>query len=658
MRTKVTLTLLLLNVALFFWIFWFEWPRTGGDGPTGDAVMPPNATAVIDRMEVRRTGAAPIVLERRGEKWFLAAPYDWPANTPAVNRILDELRLLRHRVKFEVAQLGKTGMTLAEYGLENPALDLAFGRDGQMLVLRFGAATPDGNGFYVLPPDGHDVHVIDRGLVGVLPLSVDDLRTNSLIDIPVFEARALVVQSSGERTRVARTGERWMLESPIEARADKGAVELALQQLAALRVAAFAEPRAADPRTTGLDNPAFRLTVEGTQRRRILLLGRETAPAAPAGSAARAPAATTYFGKLDDRAAVFTVAVEHTLRDALGSAQVKLRDRHLLDLGAAPVKAIEIKAPGQPDVVLQRLETGAWQVHSRQGADVSRPQPADPALTDRFEKQLAALEAVDFHSDAPPAADLENWGFNLPDRAISLTLGDQSNVTLNLGLALRRGDTALRYARTSTSSTVYFVRGEFLEEVPASALALRNRTLRELPPGARLTGLALKRLADGGTVFAQQLTGAEEKWETPVAGERPAVRAAVTGLVAQLRKLRAREFVRDRFDAQVQTPAGPVAWSYELTATIELAAAGEQAQASTAKLFFSERLGGTTLYVGAAEPDLDCVFLAPQELLDAVFALTFGDRDPGPPAGAEDAPAAVTAGTTAPATVTPPVEKK
>jgi hypothetical protein len=53
-------------------------------------------------------------------------------------------------------------------------------------------------------------------------------------------------------------------------------------------------------------------------------------------------------------------------------------------------------------------------------------------------------------------------------------------------------------------------------------------------------------------------------------------------------------------------------------------------QSSTKTLFLGERLGGSHQFAGSTE--LDAVFELEQPVIDALQAITYGDRDPGPPA--------------------------
>jgi len=641
MRTKVTLILLLLNVALFFYIFYVERSFSPPD-PKSRRVLKAEDVTPADRLEIRRTDTAPVVLEKRNDMWFLGAPYDWPANPNAVDRILNELLLLEDETKFEVSTLGNTGQKLADYGLDPAALTLFIGRGGKRLELKVGAVTKVRNRLYVLSPSGKFVHVVGRGLVDALQLPPDSMRDDKLFDIPVFEARSLVVAlaataaAPNTRVRIVKNGSRWLFESPIQTRADRLAVELALSRVRELKVARFLDPRNDDTRGAGLENPTLRLTVEGNQRSVILLLG---APVPSAGGPSPAPAVETeYYARLDDRnrPAVFTVAINNALLDSLRNAQTEMRDRQLLDFDDAQLSATTLKAPGQREVTLQRLETGKWQVLAREGDEVPQPQPADPEIIQRLVEQLHQIRAESFHKDVPLAAELEEWGFNRPAREISLSLTPENGqaaaangntTTLLIGVSTELAGKPFRFARLATPQFVYLVRADLIDGFPVEARYYRERTLRVLGSSAQIVGLSLKRLADGQVIFTKQLAGSQT-WDAALAAERPEMRDAVLKLRDELSTLRARRFVRDTFAQTVEVDGQALPWRYELEATIALTGAGEQAQTMTSKLFLGERRGGSSLLVGSAQ--YNTIFEASQSLLDAVFTLTFGERDPGP----------------------------
>lgn len=646
MRTKVTLVLLLLTVALYFFIFMFErhWQADQRFDEARRRVLGPEV-AVLGRLEIRREGAPTIRLERRGERWFLASPHDWPANPNAVARIVTELQFLEGETNFPVADLASAGQSLADYGLDQPAFVVRFApTDGPWSELRLGAVTQVGNRLYVLSPDGSRVHVVGRSLADSLALGLDQLRANTLLSIPVFEARSLALQfpaPTNLRVRLSRSGSRWLFETPIQTRADKAAVELVINRLNALQVKSFFDARAPDPALTGLGDAALRISIEGNQRRETLLLGNRVGP--PPGPD---EFISDYYARMDDRGAIVVAAVPNDLLAVLRNSQTDLRDRRVLDFDPARLTALEVREPDRPEVILQRLETGQWQVHTR--GDPRAPVPADPVFVAAALEALHQLAAHAFVSDAPSAADLESFGFNRPEREVALTLagdgeGPAAAAPRTLSLQIGRDAAAAptrAFARVGGASFVYGVHPAILNRVPGSALAWRDRTVRTLPPGARLTGLVLRELATDTVLFSRQLAASDPTWESALANDPAPVREAVLRLVPELRDLRASAFVRDSFANTVEIDGETRPWRYRLETEIRLA--GGSGEPTVSSLFFTERLGAAQQLVGSAE--FDTIFVATQPLLDALFALSEGRGDPGPPASAPVPPPAPTSG--------------
>jgi hypothetical protein len=624
MRSKVTLVLLFLNVALFAFIFYFErdWRITQTALDARRRVLGPEASD-IRSLEV--AGPAPgssYSLERRGDAWFLTRPVEWPANPNAVSRILNELQFLEHETSFSTRDLEKNGQKLSDYGLDQPKLTVSFtsgeagatgAQAGRTTVLRIGDTTKVGDHLYLLSPDGERVHVVGRSLADSLSIPFDQLRSDTVFSIPVFEARSLSLQTaapSGVRVRLHRDGSRWSFETPVIARAGKNATELAINGLDSLRVKSFVlqNPPAAAPSTS----PSLRVTLEGNNRHETLYVGGPSE-----GDQA-------YFAQLEDRHAVFTVAIPKALMDTLRNAPDELRDRHVLDFDANTVTSVALSAPNQPELDLQRLESAAggqvagWQI-IRRGGGAPGPQtlPADTAAVQRLLDQLETLTALKFQSDAPTNADLEDWGFNRPEREITLTLAGAAQVTLQIGLPTSRESVA--YARIAGSSSVYAVEPDILRETDASPRAWRERLLSAIPASAAITSLSLSSAADGSVIYAHKLADGET-WDAAFASEPAPRKAALATLVAQLRVLRAASFVQDGFPEKVFAAGEVRPWRYRLDATISLPGGAGAGQVNTMTLWFAERTGGAEQLAGSKE--IGAVFAIEQPLLDALWTLT------------------------------------
>ena len=687
MRSKVTVVLLFLNVVLFFYIFQYEekWRAEQKTLESRRRVLGPEAAAIDSLTRTSRTGAA-LKLERRGEVWSLTQPYEWPANPNAIARMVNELQFLEHETSFAVADLAKSGQSLADYGLTDPAITLAFTSAGKAYTLKIGDDTKIGNRLYVLSADGKRIHVVGRSLADSIGLSLDEVRADTIFTVPVFEVRSLNLQTaapSNLKVRLRRdSAARWTFEAPILARANKGGVEVTINALNALTAKKFLEPRDADPERTGLNSPLLRVTLEGNSRRETLLLGRATgangAPppaAAPAGLSGNpaergvtgtntGPAAagngadySEYYAKIEDKAVIFTVAVPVPLLDVLRAAQEELRDPRVLDFEPGSVTAFTLTAPGQPELTLQRLETGAgavgsapaaWQVVVRITGQAPLTTTADTAVVTELLQKLQLLAAHEFRkdlpkfvSDAPSAADLEDQGFNRPEREITLSLNtggglrgtEPSTQTLQIGVSPTQAGQA--FARVTNAPYIYRILPDIIEETPPLARHYRQRLLRELPESARITRFRLVELATNKEIFQAHNETALTPEALATAKLDEPVLKHYTALLAQLRTLKAKHFTTDTFlPDHAETNLGPLPWRYRLDIDLVLAGGANDAPSSTTSLFLTERIGGTTMCAGTTDFG-GLVFEGAQEMLDPLFALTYGKaNDPGLPAGA------------------------
>jgi len=652
MRTKITLILLFLNVALFFFIFKFErgWRTEEASMEARSRVLGAE-TADIRSLQVSGPGFTTVHLSRQNdEKWALTEPIEWPANPHAVNRIINELQFLEHETSFSVADLQKNDQSLADYGLENPRLTVSFtsgSTPGESdpdtsVSLFIGDETKVGNRLYVLSSDRTRVHVVNLSLAHSLTIPVEDLRADTVFSVPVFEARSLNLQNAANlRVRIRRDGNQWAFEAPIIARASKPNVELSINALNALRVRNFASAETTDLNPTS--NPTLRITLEGNNRRETLILGNaigttgitEAATDINTKNPSTAPD-IEYYAMLEGKTTLFTLSLPATLIDALLHAQEALRETRILDFSPDAVTALSLNAPNQPELTLQRLETNAqpdalnpssWQIVRREGKQGPQTQSADDQDVRRVIEKLSLLSAQKFTSDAPSDADLEAWGFNRPEREIKLTIGNGNSAeTISLQIGVGAQPDGHTYARVGNARYIYRVDSDILRETSSSPLHYRQRLLRELPEAAKIDQLTIIDLQDNQIVFKTTVLENDDE--------------NVKALVAQLRSLRAKRFVNDSFVDKVEITGELQPWRYRLDATISLpSSTAELTEISS--LYLSPRLGGATQLAGSTE--FDAVFEVSQPLLDALWALLYAETDPGPPPVRETEPAPETA---------------
>lgn len=653
MRTKITLFLLLLNVVLFFFIFGVErkWRTEILIDEAKSRVLGPEA-ANIQTLKISGDSLAESVqLERNGDSWRITSPYEWPANPHAVSRIVNELQFLEHYTSFAVDNLSATDLSLVDYGLDNPKLTVSFrsgsGENAIETSLAIGDTTKIGQRLYVLSPDSTRVHVVPDTLANSLSLDLEQLRTNACFTIPVFEVRSLNLQNDGPanvRVRLRRQNNQWQFESPVVTRASKSRTESTLSDIATLRTSDFLGAPSEQPdllTTSGTNTPSLRITLEGNNRRESLLLGNEIDPptAINPDDPNSEPVDRKFYAQMEGRDAIFTVVLPQRLATNLRSAQSELREKTILDLEDRRIDAITLADDLGQEITIQKLDTNdskatgvisSWQVVARGADGTLRTDPADADVVEQeLLRTLRLLRAESFERDVPTDAELEDWGLKRPRRTITLSfqpaLGSTTvpdRITLLIGTD-QTGDDA--YAKTGLETFVYGIDEVFLRNTPLDPLHYRERLVRELPAGARITGIELQDLSANATDFAHQLVE-EETWESVIATHPPAQQASLTALLASLRTLQSQRIVADEFRDTVRVNGQTLPWRYRMNLNLSLSGdGGEQEEVFT--LFLADRDGGDRQLVGA--PGLSLIFEANHELIDAVWNLTYGNRDPG-----------------------------
>ena len=644
MRSKVTVILLFLNVVLFYYIFHYERAPLRDILEARKKVYGPEVATIEKLVRTSRSGPT-ITIERTLDSWKLTEPYEWPANRNAVDRMLNELQFLEHETSFTVDDLLKSGRSLAEYGLEDPAFTITFFSAGKSYVSKIGDNTEIANRLYLLSPDGTRIHVVSRSLTDSIGLPLESLRSGSVFTIQTHEVRSLNIQTAALKVRLQRDANaHWSFEAPIRTRASKGKVDLTINALNTLAAKSFLDASSSDLERNGLASPALRVTLEGNLRKETLLIGgavplkaasNSTAPLVRDGS----PIDPEYFAKFEDKANVFTIPISPLLIEDLRSAQEKLRDTHILDFDPRDVTAINLAAPSETGLTLQQLVPGSppWQVVVRLPGQAPLTSSADTPLVDELLQKLRLLSAAEFLSDAPSAMQLEIWGFNRPEREISLTLSrgggpkgaDPSNLILQIGVSADKG---VAFARVPPAPFVYKIVPDILDATPVIARHYRQRLLRSLPDGAKIQVISLTNLESGTPIFLKQLSESQPTWDIALSDETETRRKAIGAILTQVSSLYAKRFTADAFNPDhADTQQGPRPWKYRLDINSTSPGANGAAQNPTSTIFLTERIGGNTQLAGTAEFG-GVVFEINQELIDALFTLIYREKnDPGLP---------------------------
>jgi hypothetical protein len=182
-----------------------------------DRSLLPGSPEMVQRLEIRRgDGFIQLARAERG-RWMIRQPLVTRASPAAVQRLLEQLFLLRAAEFLP----GETTDSTA-HGFDDPDLRIgvALGGGGEAAVL-FG--NPIGRGsarLYALAQPGDSVCVVEAAQVEPLNVALDDLRDRKLTTLEARDVNQIVIEEGERKLELRHVSGEWRLIEPRRWKAD------------------------------------------------------------------------------------------------------------------------------------------------------------------------------------------------------------------------------------------------------------------------------------------------------------------------------------------------------------------------------------------------------------------------------------------------------
>ena len=348
MNSKTTGIWFTIAAALFALIYIFQHvPRPSS--AESSRILPELRASAATSVQIIPSGAMEIRADRTNDAWLLTQPIIYPAQSAAVEALLDALQKLEPATRISAAELRDRHNADVEYGFEPPRISLAIESDGQRRQLLVGNKTPPGDQVFLRVVGVDGAFVADADWLKFIPPGVDAWRDTTLVDAS-HNVDWIVLTNGTKAIELRRdaTNHFWHMIRPFPARADTERITDALQHLQTARVMQFiSDDPKADLTGWGLQPAELDLELgHGTNFVGALHIGKS-----PTNDPAQ------VFAKRDEWNVIVTTDKEPLL-PWRGSVN-DFRDPHLLEL-TAPVAEIEVH--GQTDFTLQRHGSNEWQI--------------------------------------------------------------------------------------------------------------------------------------------------------------------------------------------------------------------------------------------------------------------------------------------------------
>jgi len=415
MNSKHTFIWFIVAVGLLAFIFGWRFIERPAP-PESMAVLPGLHVSAVTSIQIVPNNAPEISAMRTNDNWILTQPVFYPAQTAAIEGLLDSLQKLNAAVRITPEELRQNHDANATYGFATPQMSLVIQSGDDRREILVGNKTAPGDQVFLRVVGLDGVFVTDVGWLKFVPQSVTDWRDTTLVHNET-SYNSISLTNGAEIIQLAQnpTNHLWQMVRPLAARANGDYIIKALQQLQTARVSQFITDNSnADLTAFGLQPPDLDLWLgNGTNDVTTLYLGK-TSTNDP----------TLVYAKREGWSAIVATP-KQPVSPWYGMVN-DFRDPFLLEL-TAPVAEIEMIGPNTNHFLLQRQGENGWTIPGE-----TFPVGADSVQN--FIQLLANLRVSDFVKDVVTPADLPAYGLDKPWRQITLrsTIGDTNAVIAQL----------------------------------------------------------------------------------------------------------------------------------------------------------------------------------------------------------------------------------
>lgn len=243
------------SAALALWV----WRDAGDDRPTDSTpsrLFAPGDLPVdeVRRITLGRRDADRLVFERTGSSWRQVEPFNMPMSPYSMRQFI--------LMASELESIGTSSDADDEaLSLDPPLGSLTFEWTGGARTLHFGRRGVGGRAYLKVEGDDAAHIVIQRLHERVLDQHPNEWRERRLFEHAGPDSQRVVIDRGDARFVLERTGRRWAMIDPVNARLDQDAIDQFLGSLATVEASMFIIDQPGDIGAFGLTTPAATITV-------------------------------------------------------------------------------------------------------------------------------------------------------------------------------------------------------------------------------------------------------------------------------------------------------------------------------------------------------------------------------------------------------------
>jgi hypothetical protein len=341
-RARGTLILLGLFLAVLGYVWFVERGKPAGDEREAASrrLLKLDPATITGIQLARGDSVVAVARVLPAENWRLTAPVAAPADPAAIETVTAFFADLTAERLIPAADVDS-----AATGLRNPWLQVTVSQSGDsaMHVLELGERNPTRSAYYSRLSGRPEIALLAAGAVdAALRKTAGDFRDRHLARFDPERAARIDLAAPDRELALRHSDGRWQLAAPRHA-ADEGTVRGFLNRLTTLEGFELVLDPEHRPRTAE-QIPALQVSVRDA--RDSLLASLRIAPMRPARGGAEGEVGTPIH-EVEALGQPGPLGLDAESFAALAVSPEDLRDRHLVDLGAAAIDSLRITAGGR-----------------------------------------------------------------------------------------------------------------------------------------------------------------------------------------------------------------------------------------------------------------------------------------------------------------------
>lgn len=474
MKTRTTLLLLIVAVAVACWIKFYE-----SKGPnTAEAKRLAGNVVNFEREALEgiviQNGDDRVELRKQDQKWRLEAPFKDQADRGAIENLIADLDGWQKFDSIPAREIAQNKELLEEYGLTKGKLKLKLLGKNAPPEITFGNDAALQGKMYVRVGDSGDVIIAAQSVRNDIAKKPEDFRDKKLTDLTTAQVGRALLKTSGGEMELEKKTEHWEIVKPLRARGDDQKINDLLAQITTAQIQQFVAEDRGDLRPYGLAEPRGAVTLFAADDK----TGQTLQIGGPAGPGEKEK--EQVYVRFTARSAVYTLPKK--IEEILALKPADLRDRHLVRIDTNILDRITIEAPGRGKTVLARKDEN-WTIASRNN------QPANSSEVNRLLDSLKVEQVTKFVEDV--ASDLPKYGLDKPQLQVTFssfasentpesTAGEHPFATIAFGKV--EGENV--FARLGDEPFIVAVRRGLLDNIFADPLQWQELAIFRLKPEA------------------------------------------------------------------------------------------------------------------------------------------------------------------------------